>query len=313
MERDGRGTEGRRDPWSDWLLEHRHGGNLEHRRRVLEAVERIADRVLDGAQLTTEMTLADIGTGEGLIAFRALARLGNSLHLVMTDFSAALLRHTENLAVERGVRDRCVFIEGSAEKLDGLTNGSVDVVTTRAVLAYVRDKRAALREFYRVLKSGGRISIAEPVFQDDAFEASGLRRMIEAQEAHPDMAFLRLLQRLKAAQFPSTEEQIWGNPLTNYSERDLVRMAREAGFGEIHMELHIDVRPSLITDWNVYINTSPHPLAPTIHRVMSGSFSEEERILFERILRPAIESRQSLSTDVIAYLTAVKSQATTAR
>ena len=39
----------------------------------------------------------------------------------------------------------------------------VDVVTTRSVLIYVKDKAASLREFYRVLKPGGRLSVFEPI------------------------------------------------------------------------------------------------------------------------------------------------------
>ena len=44
-----------------------------------------------------------------------------------------------------------------------MADGSVDVVTTRSVLIYVKDKAAALREFYRVLKPGGRVSLFEPI------------------------------------------------------------------------------------------------------------------------------------------------------
>ena len=42
-----------------------------------------------------------------------------------------------------------------------VVSGTVDVVATRAALAYVADKKAALGEFYRILKPGARLSIAE--------------------------------------------------------------------------------------------------------------------------------------------------------
>jgi SAM-dependent methyltransferase len=58
---------------------------------------------------------------------------------------------------------RCRFVLASAESLTGIADASVDVVTTRSVLIYVKDKAAALREFYRVLRPGGRISVFEPV------------------------------------------------------------------------------------------------------------------------------------------------------
>jgi arsenite methyltransferase len=300
------GTEGTHDEWSEWLLGRRHGGDAAYQRLVLEVVDRIADRVLDGAQLKPGMTLADIGAGDGRIAFRAISRIGDALRVVLTDVSVPLLDHARELADQRGIRGQCTFVEGSAEKLNGLGDATVDVVTTRAVLAYVADKRAALREFQRVLRPGGRISMAEPIFQDEAFEASALRKLVEGQPGHPDMEFLRLLLRLKAAQFPSTEDEIWKSPITNYSERDLIRFVREAGFVDVHLELHIDVLPSLITTWDVYLNTSPHPWAPTIGRVLAEHFSDAERQAFERVLRPVIESKQSTTTDVNAYLTANK-------
>ncbi|MHB8723679.1 MAG: methyltransferase domain-containing protein [Steroidobacteraceae bacterium] len=103
-----------------------------------------------------------------------------------------------------------------------IADGSVDVVATRAVLAYVADKKAALGEFLRILKPGGRLSIAEPILQDDAFHARALRKRIE-DPSQPVDRFLTLLHRWKAAQFPDTEETFAKSPIVNYSERDLLR------------------------------------------------------------------------------------------
>jgi arsenite methyltransferase len=156
------------DLWSEWLLHRRHADDPDFERVVRTEMERFADRVLAGARLAPGMTVADIGTGDGLIAFGAIDRIGRSLRVFLTDISAPLLRHAERVATERGVRKQCTFLQCSAEKLDGIEDVSVDVVMTRAVLTYVADKCAALREFYRVLVPGGRLSIAEPIFQDDA-------------------------------------------------------------------------------------------------------------------------------------------------
>jgi SAM-dependent methyltransferase len=46
---------------------------------------------------------------------------------------------------------------------DDFAGTVVDVVTTRSVLSYVKDKETALREFYRVLRPGGRIGVFEPI------------------------------------------------------------------------------------------------------------------------------------------------------
>ena len=135
------------DVWYEWLLHRRHNDNPAEQQVVREATERYADRVLDGARLTPGMTLADIGTGEGLIAFQAIDRIGPSLHVILTDISLPLLRHAERIAVQRDVRRQCTFLECDAEKLSAISDGSVDVVTTRAVLAYVPDNSARAELF----------------------------------------------------------------------------------------------------------------------------------------------------------------------
>jgi ubiquinone/menaquinone biosynthesis C-methylase UbiE len=294
------------DVWSDWLLHLRHSDDPELGRIVRADVERFADRVLDAAGIAPGMTLADIGTGDGAVAFRAIERVGNTLRVVLTDISPALLSHVEARALERGVREQCRFILCPADQLAAIPDASVDAVTTRAVLAYVADKPAALREFLRILKPGGRLSIAEPILQDDAFMAIALRIQLESGTANPDDRFLPLLHRWKAAQFPDTHEKLAATPIANYSERNLFDYARRAGFTAIHLEFHIDLLPTINTSWEVFVRGSPHPLAPPLSVILAEQFNPEERAHFEHVMRPMVESSEATNVHRIVYMSATK-------
>ena len=224
------------DEWSEWLLSHRHGSDPALEKSVRACVDGYADRVLDGARLTPGSTLADIGTGTGQVAFRAIDRIGKSLRVLLTDISGPLIRHAQFTARQRNVLDQCNFIQAPADDLREIPDASVDAVTTRAVLTYVHDKCAALREFHRILKPGGRVSVAEPILQDDAFDTIALKRMVDTRRFPLEHEVLSLLHRWRAAQFPDTLEQLAQSPMANYSERDLLGYFREVGFVEIHLE-----------------------------------------------------------------------------
>jgi len=294
------------DVWSDWLLHHRHAGDSEYEAIVRAKIGHYADRVLDGARLAAGMTLADIGAGDGLIALRAIERFGPSLRVLLTDVSAPLLRHAEELASRRGVRDQCAFLHCAADQLEDIGDASIDAVATRAVLAYVPDKSAALREFHRVLKPGGRLSIAEPVFRDEAITACALKKMVDAERPGSQDRFLALLHRWKAEQFPDTKEKMSQSPIANYTERDLLHFVQDSGFTGIHLELHIDVLPAAFPSWEAFCGSSPHPWAPPLAVILEQRFTPEERQFFEQILRPSVEAGQSPSTERIVYLSATK-------
>ncbi len=268
-------------------------------------VQRIRDRVLDGAALSEGMVLVDVGAGDGLVAFGAFERVP-SLLAVLTDVSAPLLNRAKECALERGVRDRCTFLQTAAERLDGVADESADVVTTRSVLAYVADKAAAARQFHRVLKPGGRISIAEPIYQDAAVQLAGLTNALLARPDDAITAQARLLQRCRAVQLPSTMAEIQGNPLTNFTERDLIVLFQKVGFTEIHLELHIDIRKGAAVPWDTFIDKAPRPGAPSLRAVFASHLSDADRRQLEADLRPLVESGRHTERDAIAYLTAVK-------
>ncbi|HQT46544.1 MAG: hypothetical protein B7X08_03975 [Acidocella sp. 20-63-7] len=291
------------DVWSAWLLRRRSGGDAARARRVAETVHGYVGKVLDGAALGPGMVMADLGSGEGVVAWEAIARIGPTLGVVLTDISAPMLIYAQARAQELEVAAQCRFVECGAARLAGIADGCLDAVTSRSALAYVADKEAAFAEMFRVLKPRGRVSLGEPLFRDEALAAEAMRRAL-AEPGAPEL--LALLHRWKAAQFPDTEAAIAANPITAYGERDLLRLAQQVGFEQLHLELHIEVQPSTVTDWEVFVHASPHPWAPGLDQILATRFTQAERATLEAALRPEVEAGRFVSASRMVYLTAVK-------
>ena len=158
------------DIWSQWLLNRRFGGDPQRMKRMLDRLYPVRDRVLSHVELGDGEILLDVGCGDGLIAFGALAKFP-ACRVIFSDISDDLLQYAERLTREIDVQDRCQFVHASADDLSMFAAGSIDAITTRSVLIYVSAKQRAFDEFYRVLRSpdavsgkpGGVLSIFEPI------------------------------------------------------------------------------------------------------------------------------------------------------
>jgi ubiquinone/menaquinone biosynthesis C-methylase UbiE len=114
--------------------------------------------VLDRAQIGPDDTVVDVDTGTGLLARAALGRIGPNGSMVALDSAAGCLEQ-----LRRECDDpRVSYLVGNADVLP-LPDGSVDVVIAHSMYVYVSDRAEAARELFRVLRSGGRMSIFEPV------------------------------------------------------------------------------------------------------------------------------------------------------
>jgi arsenite methyltransferase len=287
------------DRWAEWLLHRRDADDPEQQAKTLQHLIPIRDRVLDGARIHPGDILLDVGCGDGLIAFGALDRVGPDGQVIASDVSADLVGIVDSIAEDIGVADRMSFVVAGAEDLEPIETASVDVVTTRSVLIYVDDKAAAFRAFFRVLRRGGRVSIFEPInnyFPDDTSEYWGF-------DATP---VIDLVEKIWTAEG-------WGedfnekDPMMNFTEKDLLRSAEDAGFGEVHVELRVDVEPaSWVTGWDTLMGISPNPNALTVGESIAKALTPAEAARFEEHLRPLVDAGQAVQRMASAYVTAVR-------
>jgi arsenite methyltransferase len=288
------------DRWARWLLEHRFSGDPDELARQLPNLEEFRRRVLENAELREGDVVLDIGAGDGLIGFGALERVGDSGRVIFSDVSEDLLDECRRIADELGVAERCEFIRASADDLP-LPDGSVDVATSRSVLIYLMDKQPAFVELHRVLRPGGRLSIFEPI---NIFGNATFRERYWGLDVSP----VEHLAEKVRAQWKQPDE----HPLLNFDERDLLRFAEEAGFGEIRMDYRAEIKqePHWAKSWDTLENYSGNPLDPTLGEEIAAALDDEERAEFEAHLRAELARRPLVPTRMASvYLRAVKPDA----
>ena len=287
-----------KDMWSQWLLHRRFGGEKSAMQEALtKFLYPIRDKVLSHANLGEGETLLDVGCGDGLIAFGALEKVDAS-RVIFSDISQDLLDHAQALARQMNLLERCQFLNASADDLATITDATMDVVTTRSVLIYVSAKRQAFNEFHRVLKPGGRLSIFEPINRFAFPEPVG--RFL-GYDVKPIIEIAEKLEALYQSIQPTDTD-----PMTDFDERDLVRLAEQAGFKEVHLELQIAIKPSEGGDWEKLINVAANPKIPTLAEAIHQVLTRAERETFINYLRPLVEARQGVRRSAVVYLWAVK-------
>ena len=287
-----------RDKWSEWVLQRSYGGDAEQKERALHFLRPVRDRVLRNARPVDGDVLLDVGTGDGLIGFGAVPLVGSG-HVIFSDISPDLLDACRTAAEQLGILDEVAFLRASADDLSAIEDDSVDAVTTRSVLIYVDDKATAFREFHRVLRPGGRVSVFEPInnyFPWDAndfwgYDATPVRDLVEKIWAHEG--------------WDEAEDHV--DPMMNFDEKDLVRHAEDAAFSEVHLELVVDVEPgSWIASWEALLDVAPNPNALTAGESIRGALTPDEAARFEAHLRPLVEEGRATKRSAFAYLWAVR-------
>jgi arsenite methyltransferase len=248
---------GNLDQWAEWLVRTRFAGwSDEEVREALAELGRKRDRVLDGAELESGETVVDVGAGTGLLALGALERVGADGDVFAIDISVDAL---EELRANTTASNMSYYL-GQAEILP-LTDASVDALLTRSVLIYVEEKDEAAREFQRVLRPGGRVSLFEPI---------NSRNLLLSQAV--DFSPLgELGDRLRAWNEAFYADR--NDPMIDFDENDLERFFLTAGFVEVRLELGADEHE---TRGERYLNQVGAPGRPTLLQRWRADFEPED-------------------------------------
>lgn len=102
--------------------------------------------------------LLDVATGTGDQGFTALKAV--RIKVVGLDFSFNMLELARKKIMKRGLSERFEVVQGDAERLP-FPDNSFEALSISYGIRNVGTISAALSEFYRVLKPGGRVAILE--------------------------------------------------------------------------------------------------------------------------------------------------------
>lgn len=131
----------------------------DKRRAYFEETARpVTERMLERLAPAAGQTILDLAAGTGIVGFAAAALVGREGHVIVSDFSQAMVEAAARRAEELGL-DNVELRILDAERLD-LPDDAVDGALCRWGYMLMADPAAAFAETRRVLRSGGRLACA---------------------------------------------------------------------------------------------------------------------------------------------------------
>lgn len=118
--------------------------------------EEVISRLLDTGILRNDMTLVDLGAGDGYLSRAISTYVGK---VIAVDISGEMLKELEKKAAKAGLANIQTIESDSCDM--PLEDESVDLVCANMFLHHIEEPVLAVREMSRILKPGGKVFLAD--------------------------------------------------------------------------------------------------------------------------------------------------------
>lgn len=281
--------------WSQWLKESRFSYMSDVQfAQTLNWLNAIADVVLNNAEIRKGDKIIDIGTGTGLLAFKAMEMLAGEGEVIFSDKFEDCLNECQKILNGNNVTSGYSMLLSPCEKIE-LKNDSVDKALIRSVLVHIIDKQQCFDEIHRILKPNGIFSAFEPVISSNTkyYELVNPENITDYND------------------FKSAEKEMMNlstDSLTNFDENSLAKNIENAGFkdGKIDLQEAVSeyvVQKSMVDNW---FATPPSPGAKTMKERFMQYFDEQKVDRFIEEIKLDLDNKSIKVKSKTAFIKAVK-------